>query len=47
MPLIKGGNFMKFKGIRRIIGTVYSNMSCDESLKKYIHILLNQKKLRN
>lgn len=30
---------MKFPGIQRIVGTVYSNMNCDEALRKiYAHI---------
>lgn len=29
----------KFSGINRIVGTVYSNMNCDEALrKKYAYI---------
>lgn len=46
MPLIKGENFIKFQGIRRIIGTVYSNMNCDESLKKIYSYIAESKKTK-
>lgn len=37
---------MKFSGIRRIVGTVYSNMSCDEALRKIYAYIAESKKTK-
>ena len=37
---------MKFQGIRRIVGTVYSNMNVDEALKKIYSYIAESKKTK-
>jgi len=37
---------MKFQGIRRIVGTVYSNMNVDEALKKIYSYIAKSKKTK-
>ena len=37
---------MKFQGIRRIVGIVYSNMNVDEALKKIYSYIAKSKKTK-